>query len=601
MAKRQYFTTLDDAELDKLGGLCRECKAPRDDTSSKVKGWIRGNTKIGPALDVAVSHHQGRYGIEIMINSFFGDGICSWVMIVNGITKYVTEMSEETQENHIDDNWRQFRETWCWSKTETNINADDFLFSGYVTISTAWLDRRRTRSVCQDLFRSVKKRWSDCFDTILQYFEKKTEQLNSGSWHGLFRSEFTSSQHWSIRTWLNYLQKRGGPKKRYQYCVDPYSANTILYFRTMQGHSGGKHRNPTLQDNVLLPDNAAEHIYHVGSSHDMHSIIQPGLIPGGKGVKKGIPAMFFTAVKPMFIDQHGERDYDVTKPRIAVYKHIWKIHQNTVNRCNLRVAHSNGLQFYQTRSNAIILYSTVLAVCIEKVVIRKLGEKCAAKRINFQLDWKELYLNRTCIMDARTRQALTRERLSTILASTEKLVAVERTRKLVAVKLTSGSKDCSIRLSKGTITSARKQSKSWLINSRRIQIEKIWNQTWSKITRSIHSASSRRKWSAAKETWVLWDLRSHSRSTVPQLYDILDERHCILHLRNMLETFRQNSKIKQRSLWCFVDSNLRDEERTISRCTSREHREAKNLPRSSRLSSRLSQKGKEKRLQIHIG
>ena len=42
---------------------------PRDNTKSKVKGWIRENTKIGPALELAVSHHQGRYGIEIMINS----------------------------------------------------------------------------------------------------------------------------------------------------------------------------------------------------------------------------------------------------------------------------------------------------------------------------------------------------------------------------------------------------------------------------------------------------------------------------------------------------------------------------------------------------
>ena len=69
----------------------------------------------------------------------------------------------------------------------------------------------------------------------------------------MFRSEFTSSQHWSIRTWLNYLQKREGPKNRFQYCVDPYSADTILYIRAIQGHSGGKHINLTLQDNVWSP------------------------------------------------------------------------------------------------------------------------------------------------------------------------------------------------------------------------------------------------------------------------------------------------------------------------------------------------------------
>ena len=78
-------TTLDDAEVDKLGGSCQEYTLLRDDAASKVKEWIRGDTKIGPALEVTVSHHQGRYGIEIMIESLFGDGTCSWVMIVSGI------------------------------------------------------------------------------------------------------------------------------------------------------------------------------------------------------------------------------------------------------------------------------------------------------------------------------------------------------------------------------------------------------------------------------------------------------------------------------------------------------------------------------------
>ena len=63
-----------------IGELISDEKTvPRHNAASKVKGWIRGNTKIGPALEVAVSHHQGRYGIEIMIESLSGDGTCSWV------------------------------------------------------------------------------------------------------------------------------------------------------------------------------------------------------------------------------------------------------------------------------------------------------------------------------------------------------------------------------------------------------------------------------------------------------------------------------------------------------------------------------------------
>ena len=47
--------------------------------------------------------------------------------------------------------------------------------------------------------------------------------------------------------------------------------------------------------------------------------------------------------------------------------------------CNLRVAQSKGLHFYQTRSNAIILHNTLPAMCIEKVVIRKSGEEVYSK------------------------------------------------------------------------------------------------------------------------------------------------------------------------------------------------------------------------------
>ena len=61
----------------------------------------------------------------------------------------------------------------------------------------------------------------------------------------MFASKFASSPHWSIRTWLSHLQRGGGPKKRFQYCLDPSSAETVLYLRAVQGHTGGKQMNPT--------------------------------------------------------------------------------------------------------------------------------------------------------------------------------------------------------------------------------------------------------------------------------------------------------------------------------------------------------------------
>ena len=81
----------------------------------------------------------------------------------------------------------------------------------------------------------------------------------------------------------------------------------------------------------------------------------------------------------MCVDEYKEVKYDLNNPKIAVYKNTWNIHQNTVNWCNLKVAQKKGLQFYQTRSNAIVLYNTSPAICIEKVVFMKSGEELRNK------------------------------------------------------------------------------------------------------------------------------------------------------------------------------------------------------------------------------
>ena len=94
--KGQFFITLDEEGPDDLKGSCREYTLSRSDESFHVKGWLRGNTKIGPILDVKVCYHQGRHGVEIMIESLFRDRTVSWVRIVTGISKHVTETSEKT-------------------------------------------------------------------------------------------------------------------------------------------------------------------------------------------------------------------------------------------------------------------------------------------------------------------------------------------------------------------------------------------------------------------------------------------------------------------------------------------------------------------------
>ena len=91
----------------------------------------------------------------------------------------------------------------------------------------------------------------------------------------------------------------------------------FLYFRAIQGQSGGTLVDLTLQDNVLLPDDFAEYIYHVGNAHDMHSIIQAD---ARKKAQEGQAGSVFHCVNPMYANQYLEEvQYDLDKPRITVY------------------------------------------------------------------------------------------------------------------------------------------------------------------------------------------------------------------------------------------------------------------------------------------
>ena len=81
----------------------------------------------------------------------------------------------------------------------------------------------------------------------------------------------------------------------------------------------------------------------------------------------------------MRIDIQKSTQYDLDRARVAVYKHDWKFHQHTVYWCNLKLARKRGLQFYQIRSHAIVLFDTLPSICIEKAVYRKTGEEWYSK------------------------------------------------------------------------------------------------------------------------------------------------------------------------------------------------------------------------------
>ena len=110
---------------------------------------------------------------------------------------------------------------------------------------------------------------------------------------------------------------------------------------------------PRCKTNVLIPRGLRRvHLPH--RERDRHALYhQQWTDPGGKRIRKERQCVFFTAVKPM--DEHRFSEnarYNLDKARTVADKNEWKVHQNAVYWCNLKLGHKRGLEFYQNRSHA---------------------------------------------------------------------------------------------------------------------------------------------------------------------------------------------------------------------------------------------------------
>ena len=141
------------------------------------------------------------------------------------------------------------------------------------------------------------------------------------------------------------------------------------------GHSGNNLIDLTLQDNVVIGSGIFHHIYHIGCAFNLHSIINNGLIPGGQDLSRK-QTVFFLPIDPRDKNHKDPECIDFSVPRRAKYVHsAWKKHQDAVFWVDIDLAiKEEGLTFYQTRSNAIILQGTLPAHCIPKVERLKTGE-----------------------------------------------------------------------------------------------------------------------------------------------------------------------------------------------------------------------------------
>ena len=236
---------------------------PRDEDTSEPTSWIRGNTKIGPVLEVTTCCLQGKYGVEIRIESVNKDNSQSWVRISHGLKKLVTNLNNNEQETSV----MQFGES------ALKLNAGDFASRSK---AKAKPQKRDSTSSSTRTILIVERTWTDVETgkhslSDYQVSKKLIHLLRHGSlpreddgaiefWRMTdhLQNHFVHSRHWSGEKWKSIMARGGGNKKRFQYCSD--FSGEILYLRALQGHSGRNLIDPSLQGGQKLSNRQTDSI-----------------------------------------------------------------------------------------------------------------------------------------------------------------------------------------------------------------------------------------------------------------------------------------------------------------------------------------------------
>ena len=195
----QYFMTKDTGDFTQFRAVaCREYTLPRDDGSSQPRGWIQGNSRIGPVLEVTTSFKNFKYGIEIRIWSVGQDNSQSWVRISYGTIKYVVDSNQNNTEVLADLSEEQASQSSvrvvavrskAKAKPQRRESVD--LPSIIPMKERKWIDIEPGDSSLSAY--EISKKVIIFFDTLKRYSEnneKMTEQFNSGESSFIFGINF---------------------------------------------------------------------------------------------------------------------------------------------------------------------------------------------------------------------------------------------------------------------------------------------------------------------------------------------------------------------------------------------------------------------------
>ena len=219
----QYFVTRNASEFLHTVA-CREYTLPRDDQASQPKGWIQGNTRIGPILEVTTSFQLFKFGVEVRIQSVNEDNSHSWVRISYGTVRYVNNYIKYDTQNFADPQEEEDVPTSSGvdaARSKAKAKPQPRESTGTTTIPLServWIDIEPSKPDLESYNLSKKVINLLRHNQKLHREEDGAIQFYKIKFH--LRDYHLPIQNWSDDRWLACLAAGGGSKRRYQYCSD---------------------------------------------------------------------------------------------------------------------------------------------------------------------------------------------------------------------------------------------------------------------------------------------------------------------------------------------------------------------------------------------
>ena len=218
------------------------------------KGGSMEICEFGLVLEVTTSFQHFKYGIEIRIKSVNQDDSHSWVRISSGTVKYVNDFFQDDTENLADPQEEEDVPTSSGvvaARSKAKAQPQPRESTGMTTIpllERKWIDIEPSKQDLESYDLSKKVINLLRHNQKLHREENGVIQFYKIKFH--LRDHHPQIQNLSDVRWIACLAAGVGSKRRYQYCSDCFGS--IMYLRSLQGHSGSNLIDLTFQDNVSI-------------------------------------------------------------------------------------------------------------------------------------------------------------------------------------------------------------------------------------------------------------------------------------------------------------------------------------------------------------